>query len=180
MDNFKHLFTVILIVIGLVVTSLVNSLDRLETKKEQETKVAVDKFVALVNSKGYIDNLDYTQLLHELDATGGIYEVEMEYSNKRYQPSYDDPANPATFKGTYEEIYDAYYSKDILDVLYPRNGTPEDDISRRWNMKQGDLFFVTVRGVSDSPANKLKEMITSVPGDTVYYKAGGMIQNEAP
>lgn len=180
MDNFKQLFTVILVVLGLVVTSLVYSLDRLENKKEQETKVAVDKFVALVNSKGYIDNLDYTQLLYDLDATGGIYEVEMEYSNKRYQPNYDDPANPATFKGTYEEIYDAYYSKDILNVLYPQNGTPESDVSRRWNMKQGDLFFITVRGISESPGSKLKQLVTSVPSETIYYKAGGMIQNEAP
>ncbi|WP_110931529.1 hypothetical protein [Paenibacillus bouchesdurhonensis] len=155
---------------------------------------AVTEFVDAVRTKGYITPRMYLELNRKLGATGNQYDIQMEHLHKRYNPVYFDPANPATFEGSFDIYFNGHYTEEIMAALFPNNTEPLDSRKRIYPvstgdaaatrpdpMVAGDFFRVKVRNVNRTMAVILQDFFTN--GNTgsntkVYVTYGGMIINE--
>ncbi|CCC86257.1 hypothetical protein [Paenibacillus polymyxa] len=142
---------------------------------------AVTNFVDSVRNKGYISPMMYNDFTRELGATNNLFEIKMEHKSKRYNPIYKDPTDEATFMGTAEVYYDAVYQETILATLFPDNGVSDFDPSRKYYLKEGDFFTVTVRNTNTTKAKLLSDFLTngsSVDPTRIDIPYGGIINNE--
>ncbi|OWA37357.1 hypothetical protein B9G55_04660 [Saccharibacillus sp. O16] len=158
--------------------------EQVRTQDRLAASVAQDAAVLLIDSartKGYLTPQVYQEFNAKLAATGNPYEVQLEHLHKRYGPDYSDPANPATFLGSFTTYYDGFYDEQILSVLFPNNGKSADDPSRRYTMQVGDYIGISIRNINRTPAAQLRDFLLNLnTGDdasiTVNYE--GMVLNE--
>lgn len=135
------------------------------------------QFADAVRNKGFITPEMYEDFVHELELTGGGYEVELEHRHKIYHPEYGNPADPGTFLGDFSVVYDAYYTSDILKVLFPtetgQRGVP-------YQLEEGDFFAVTASDHSRGPLDILSEFLYLSAGkqEASMLTYGGMVLNE--
>ncbi len=154
------------------------SQDKLASAIVQEAAV---QLIDSARTKGYLTPQVYQEFNAKLAATGNPYEVKLEHLHKRYGPDYGDPADPATFKGSFTTYYDGFYDTQILSVLFPNNGKAAEDDSRRYKMQVGDYVGISLRNVNRTPAAQLWDfLLNDNTGDrasiTVNYE--GMVLNE--
>ncbi|PAD79359.1 MULTISPECIES: hypothetical protein [Paenibacillus] len=139
------------------------------------------KFVDSVRTKGYITPTMYNDFLRELEATGNVYDIEMEHQHKKYHPVYDDPANPGSFRNSYMVVYDHYYHADLIRYLFPESTAPLDDSSRVYHLTAGDMFQIQVRSINRTPGKIFMDALTgSYSGDkaAIVFPYGGLVLNE--
>jgi hypothetical protein len=179
-DAFKGIIIMICLVIVFAVYPAYRSAERIESTSAKMVNSSLITFVDTVRGKGYIDVRDYETFLSALDSTGLVFDVTLEYYKKRIQPVYTDPNNYSTFQNSFSVRYDGYFTKEILDRLYPSIPLPEDDPQRRWNMKVGDLFNVRVESREVSFASHFRSWLFHTPKVPIILKYGGMIRSEAP
>lgn len=139
------------------------------------------KFVDSVRTKGYITPTMYNDFLSELEATGNVYDIEMEHHHKKYHPFYGDPADPGTFQNGYTVVYDHYYHGDLISYLFPDSTAPLDDSSRMYRLAAGDMFQVYVRSINRTPGMIFTDALTGLgSGDkaAIVFPYGGLVLNE--
>lgn len=141
---------------------------------------AMVQFADAVRSKGYVSPVMYEEFIQQLEVGGGMHAVELEHRRKKYHPEYGDPANPNTFLNDFSVVYDAYYSPEILSVLFPENtgGMPKE--KGQYRLQAGDYFSVTLTGLSRGPMDTFSDFLYGGPapkasGLMIY---GGMVLNE--
>lgn len=179
--NFLRLFiSVVLIIIGLVIYPTIRASDRTIDIAESVAEAATRDFVDSVRSKGYVDNVDYQIFIDTLSSTGVVFDVELEHYKKIYEPLYGDPLNFYTFTNQFEVIYDGYFTKDILDKLFPSSPLPPNSPDRRYEMRTGDLFNVRIVSVGKLPGSNLKVLYGGEVDKVIAYNYGGMVRDEAP
>ncbi|WP_054955814.1 hypothetical protein [Paenibacillus dakarensis] len=142
---------------------------------------SLTKFVDSVRMKGYLTPQMYQDFLRELEVTGNIYEVGMEHQHKKYEPDYEDSADPKTFLNSYTIVYDTYYDADILGLLFPDKELPPDDPDRMYKLTAGDYFQVKIKSLNQTPYILLFDALTgSNSGDkpAIAFPYGGMVLNE--
>lgn len=135
------------------------------------------QFTDAVRNKGVVTPTMYEDFVREIEITGGGYEVELEHRHKSYHPEYADPADPTTFQNDFSVVYDAFYTPDILQVMFPaRTGQKEDT----YVLQEGDFFAVTVVDRSRSPFDILSEFLYNGAGreNPSLLTYGGMVLNE--
>ncbi|MCT2194597.1 hypothetical protein M3G15_05495 [Paenibacillus sp. p3-SID1389] len=135
------------------------------------------QFADAVRNKGFVTPDMYEDFVHELELSGGWYEVELEHRHKIYHPEYGDPADPGTFLGDFSVVYNAYYTSDILKVLFP-SGTGQEGVP--YKLEEGDFFTVTAYDRSRSPLDILSEFLYNSEGKKgpSLLTYGGMVLNE--
>ena len=181
MKYVTGIFAALLAVLLLVIYPLyeqVRSQDKLASAVVQEAAVLL---IDSARTKGYLTSQVYQEFNAKLAATGNQYEIKLEHLHKRYGPDYSDPANPATFQGSFTTYYDGFYEDQILSVLFPANGAAADDPSRRYMMQVGDYIGVSVHNVNRTPAAQLRDFLLNDNSQgsasiTVNYE--GMVLNE--
>ncbi|NMO95949.1 hypothetical protein [Paenibacillus lemnae] len=142
---------------------------------------SVTKFTDSIRMKGYISPGVYNDFRKELGAAGNVYQVEMEHQHKRYHPEYSDPADPATFLGRYSVVHDAYYTSDIMQVLFPESELSSEADERLYKLTAGDYFSVEVSNMSTTPYQIYSNVLTTTDpsaGAGIAYVYGGMVLNE--
>lgn len=179
-DALKGIVVVALLVIVFAIYPAYRQSEKIDDLTERAANAAVVEFVDTVRAKGYIDVRDYKTLRKKLDNTMGVFDVKMEYYKKVIQPNYDDPTNFNTFKDTFNVWYDGYYTKQILDVLYPQNTLPENDESRQFKMHQGDLFNVRIESQGATISSGIGSFLFRNQNVPIVVKYGGMVRFEAP
>lgn len=141
---------------------------------------AMVQFADAVRSKGYISPVMYEEFIRQLEAGGGMPEVELEHRRKKYHPEYGDPANSNTFLNDFSVVYDAYYSPEILSVLFPGDPASRPKDRGQYKLRAGDYFLVTLTDHSRRPMDIFSDFLyggpaPQVPGTMTY---GGMVLNE--
>jgi len=142
---------------------------------------AVTQFVDAVRNKGYLTPAMYQDFRQEIEATGNVFDVQMEHLHKKYTPVYTDAANPDTFQNDVDVSYEGFYTTDILSVIYPDNTLPKDHEARRYRMNVGDFFKVTVKNVNRTAGTIMMDFVSgSISGDApvLAFPYGGMVLNE--
>ncbi|MGX4584459.1 hypothetical protein [Paenibacillus chitinolyticus] len=161
MNTLIKLFAVLIALLLLYLYPLAAAFDQQDDISELVALRATTSFVDAVRDKGGITPAMYNDFMAGLAATGNSFAVEMEHGSKTYVPVYDDPARPETFRDTYEIHYDAYYNAQMLPVLFPDNTLTKDDPSRRYRMRAGDSFAVTVRNTNRTAGTLIFDMLNN-------------------
>lgn len=132
------------------------------------------KFVDAVRNTGYLTSRMYQEYLDKLAATNVLFNVELEHQHKKYDPIYSDPMDLSTFQDDFSINYSGYYTKEILDVLFPNDSS----ISEKYRFSQGDYFNVKVVNQNKTLATKLSQFIygRNLPKETIIIHYGGMIK----
>ncbi|MFD1736219.1 hypothetical protein ACFSCX_06530 [Bacillus salitolerans] len=181
MNTLQKMFAFIIAVLLLyIVPSLFSYLNQDELS-EKISYPAVTTFVDSVRNKGYVSPQMYNEFVDEINHGTYVYDVQLLHQSKVYNPVYTDPTNPLTFQGTYNVDYEEYYTKQILEVLFPNNTLPDDDPSRLYKMHVGDFFKVVIKNKNRTNATVVKDFLTfGMTGDptVIYIPYGGMIHNE--
>lgn len=180
MNSYIKVFAILLAVLLLYIYPIYTAFQQQDDISELVVLRATTAFVDAVRDKGYISPTMYTDFRQAIEATGLDFDVQMEHESKKYVPVYDDPTRPETFRGTYEVHYDAFYNAQILPVLFPGSSAPRDDPSRRYKLRVGDTFTVTVKNVSRTPGTVLFDFLNSTvsPNDKMFIPYGGVVRNE--
>ncbi|MBW7475215.1 hypothetical protein K0T92_10690 [Paenibacillus oenotherae] len=179
-DALKGAVVIVLLIIVFVIYPAYRQAENVEDNMRDAVNSAVVEFVDTARSKGYIEVSDYNLLLRSLDASRAVFDVQLEYYKKNIQPNYTNPDDIATFQDSFNVRYDGYFSKDILNVLYPDAFAEEDDPSRRWNMHVGDLINVRISTRETTLASRMRSFLFNSAKTSIYVKYGGMVRSEAP
>lgn len=180
MNTLIKLFAVLIALLLLYLYPLSAAFDQQDDISELVALRATTSFVDAVRDKGGITPAMYYDFMAALAATGNSFVVEMEHGSKKYVPVYDDPTRPETFRGIYEIHFDSYYDAQILPVLFPDNTLARDDPSRRYRMRAGDSFSVTVRNTNRTAGTLVFDMLNNTisPNEKIVIPYGGMVRNE--
>jgi len=179
-DTLKGIVVILLLVFAFIFYPAYRQSVQVEENIRDSATAVVKEFVDKVRSKGYADPSDYDVFLRSLDATQGVFDIQIEYYKKSIEPTYTNPNDYTTFQDSFHVRYDGYFTKQFLDVLYPNTSAAADHYSRRFNMHAGDLFHVRIISQGETLAYKLRSVFfqgASVPINITY---GGMIRSEAP
>ncbi|WP_338554575.1 hypothetical protein [Paenibacillus sp. KS-LC4] len=179
-DALKGIVVVILLVFAFIIYPAYRQSENVEEEIKQRANAATIEFVDTVRSKGYVDLYDYKIFLSSLDASYGVFEVQLEYYKKNLQPNYTDPNDFSTFQNSFNVRYDGYYTKEILNRLYGNSALAEDDPNRRFNMFVGDLFNVRLSLKGTTLASNFRTFLFKSQNVPINIKYGGMVRNEAP
>lgn len=171
---------------GMLAALLILVIPLLDTYQKQEmlsyniASNSVTTFIDAARNKGYFTPSMYLDLFSSLHNTGNVFEVEFEHMSKKYIPVYTDPTNPSTFQNKTEVHYEAFYTQEILDVLFPDSTAPIDDPSRIYRMEVGDFITITVKNMNRTNATVLKDFLFNINSHetVIYYTYGGMVHNE--
>ncbi|WFB59579.1 hypothetical protein [Paenibacillus sp. BR1-192] len=179
MNTLLKLFAVLIALLLLYLYPLSAAFDQQDDISELVALRATTSFVDAVRDKGGITPVMYNDFMAALAATGNSFAVEMEHGSKTYVPVYEDPTRPETFRGTYEIHYDAYYNAQILPVLFPGNTLAKDDPSRRYRMRVGDSFSVTVRNTNRTAGTLIFDMLSNTisPNEKIVIPYGGTVRH---
>lgn len=180
MNSVIKVFAMLLAVLLLYIYPIYTAFQQQDELSELVVLRATTAFVDAVRDKGYISPVMYTDFQQAVEATGLLFDVQMEHESKKYVPVYDDPTRPETFRGTYDVHYDAFYNAQILPVLFPDHGAPRDDPARRYKLRVGDTFNVTVKNISRTPGTVMFDFLNNTvsPDDKIFIPYGGVVRNE--
>lgn len=181
MNALSKITAFFIAILLLFIIPLLNNFEHQDDLAELNTQNAVTRFVDSVRNKGYITPKMYNEFVTELEQTKYVFDVELTHEKKTYYPVYTDPADASTFTGEYIVDYQNYYSKQILDVLFPKSDLPLEHDSRVYKLTEGDFFTVDVKNKNKTNATILREFLTF--GHTsnnviIHFPYGGMVHNE--
>ncbi|WP_145331533.1 hypothetical protein [Paenibacillus xylanexedens] len=176
----SKLFAVLLAVLLLYVYPAAETAERQDDIARLTATQSVTRFVDAVRTKGYISPRMQAEFQEQLAQTGNNYDISMEHLHKKYVPQYSDPMIQSSFTGTYEVVYDAYYSSQIQERLYPLSSTLSiDDPGRRYTLSMGDFFTVSLKSTNRTPSMMIREWLQgTVQASAVFASYGGMVLNE--
>ncbi|MEB9896267.1 hypothetical protein P4K96_22760 [Bacillus cereus] len=177
----SKIFAVLIAITLLFLYPLYQQAERQDDLSQIVVHSAVTQFVDAVRTKGYITPTMYLEFNQKLGATGNQYEVEMEHLHKKYNPLYADPADPSSFKDSFETYFSGHYTDQIMYVLFPDNDDSPYSEYRKYKMTEGDFFTVKAKNINRTMATVLRDFLTNgVTGSNtqVFMPYGGMVLNE--
>lgn len=140
------------------------------------------QFTDAVRNKGYVSPEMVEDFSGELARSGVVFDIELEHRHKKYHPEYGDPADAATFQHEFKVVYDAYFTEDVMQVLYPDDSGGNASLDRNlYMMELGDFWVVTLIPRSRSTYEILSGYLvglTGKEGSSGKLTYGGMILNE--
>jgi len=180
MNSFLKMFAVLIAILLLYIFPVSAAFDQQDDVSELVVMRATTSFVDAVRDKGYISPVMYDDFLQTIHATGNTFDVQMEHGQKRYDPVYDDPSRPETFRGEYDVHYDMFYNAQILPVLFPDSAAGKDDPSRRYRLHAGDTFYVVVKNTNRTNGTILHDFLNNAisPNEKIVIPYGGVVRNE--
>lgn len=180
MNSISKIFALLIAVLLLYLYPISEAFEQQDDISELVVLKATTTFVDAVRDKGYVSPTMYNDFMEAIAATGNTFDVQMEHSSKKYVPVYDDPTRQETFRGSYEVHYDAFYNAQILPILFPNSAAEKDDSSRRYKLRVGDTFAVTVKNMNRTPGTILFDFLNQAisPNDKIFIPYGGVVRNE--
>ncbi|MDO7904918.1 hypothetical protein Q5741_00655 [Paenibacillus sp. JX-17] len=180
-NSLSKVFAALLAVMLLYIYPAAEAAQRQDDLSRLAARQAVTRFVDAVRTKGFITPLMYSEFTNELALTGNLYDINLEHQHLKYVPDYLDAAEPDTFQGSYQTVYDGYYNAQIFAKLYPGSSVSEDG-ERRYLMTADDFFSVRITNTNRTMSESLRSMLllsTEADASSIYISYGGMVLNEA-
>jgi hypothetical protein len=180
MNSLSKIFAVLMAILLLYMFPISAAFDQQDDVSELVVLRATTSFVDAVRDKGYISPVMYNDFLQAIHATGNTFDVQMEHGQKRYDPVYDDPTRPETFRNVYAVHYDTFYNAQILPVLFPDSAAGKDDPARRYRMHAGDTFYVVVQNTNRTNGTIMHDFLNNAntSHEKIFIPYGGVVRNE--
>lgn len=164
------LITVIAIALAAVlmfVFPLITMSDRTDDISQLAIETATTDFVDEVRTTGKITPEKYNKFVENINSTGNTYNVEMQIQVLDENPGKKTLTLESDKIG--ENAYYSVYTSQIEKVL---------EQNKNYNLKEGDMFSVSVKNTNQTLAQQLKNFFYTVVGNDTYTIAashGGMV-----
>lgn len=180
MNSIIKIFAMLIAILLLYVFPISAAFNQQDDVSELVVLRATTSFVDAVRDKGYISPMMYNDFLQAIHGTGNTFDVQMEHGQKRYDPVYDDPTRPETFRNEYAVHYDTFYRTQILSVLFPESTAGKYDPTRRYRMHAGDTFSVIVKNTNRTNGTILHDFLNNASSspEKIFIPYGGVVRNE--
>lgn len=164
------LITVIAIALSAVlmfVFPLMTMSDRTDDVSQLAVETTTTDFVDEVRTTGKITPDKYNKFIENIGSTGNTYNVEMQVQVLDENPGKKTLTLQSDKIG--ENAYYSVYTSQIEEVL---------NNNKNYNLKEGDMFSVSVKNTNQTLAQQLKNFFYTVVGNDTYTIAashGGMV-----
>jgi hypothetical protein len=164
------LITVIAIALAAVlmfVFPLMTMSDRTDDVSQLAVETTTTDFVDEVRTTGKITPDKYNKFIENIGSTGNTYNVEMQVQVLDENPGKKTLRLQSDKIG--ENAYYSVYTSQIEEVL---------NNNKNYNLKEGDMFSVSVKNTNQTLAQQLKNFFYTVVGNDTYTIAashGGMV-----
>ena len=164
------LITVIAIALAAVLMfdfPLMTMSDRTDDVSQLAVETATTDFVDEVRTTGKITPDKYNKFIENIGSTGNTYNVEMQIQVLDENPGKKSSLTSVDKIG--ENAYYSVYTSQIEEVL---------NNNKNYNLKEGDMFSVSVKNTNQTLAQQLKNFFYTVVGNDTYTIAashGGMV-----
>ena len=164
------LITVIAIALAAVlmfVFPLMTMSDRTDDVSQLAVETTTTDFVDEVRTTGKITPDKYNKFIENIGSTGNTYNVEMQAQVLDENPGKKTLTLQSDKIG--ENAYYSVYTSQIEEVL---------NNNKNYNLKEGDMFSVSVKNTNQTLAQQLKNFFYTVVGNDTYTIAashGGMV-----
>ena len=164
------LITVIAIALAAVlmfVFPLMTMSDRTDDVSQLAVETTTTDFVDEVRTTGKITPDKYNKFIENIGSTGNTYNVEMQVQVLDENPGKKTLTLQSDKIG--ENAYYSVYTSKIEEVL---------NNNKNYNLKEGDMFSVSVKNTNQTLAQQLKNFFYTVVGNDTYTIAashGGMV-----
>lgn len=172
-NTVGKMFSVLLAVLLLFMVPLMHMYEQQDKTSRIFVFTETTEFVDAIRNVGHLTPQMYEEFVRKLSATNNHYEIALEHSHERLDPIYGDPLDPASFKDQYEVHYDTYYTKEVMDHLFPIVG-----IGSTYEFSQGDYFLVRITNKNKTLGTRVKQLLLGgqLPTQTIFVQYGGMIK----
>lgn len=164
------LITVIAIALAAVlmfVFPLMTMSDRTDDVSQLAVETTTTDFVDEVRTTGKITPDKYNKFIENIGSTGNTYNVEMQVQVLDENPGKKTLTLQSDKIG--ENAYYSVYTSQIEEVL---------NNNKNYNLKEGDMFSVSVKNTNQTLAQQLKNFFYTVVGNDTYTIAassGGLV-----
>lgn len=172
-NTIGKVFVILLAALLLFIYPLLNMFEQQEKTSRLFVFTETTAFVDAVRNIGYLSPQMYEEFMEKLSATNNLYDIFIEHRHRRYDPIYGDPMNPATFEEDFAINYEAYYTQEVMSVLFPESGN-----GASYEFSSEDYFLVRVSNKNKTLGTRVKQMLMSaeLPNQTIFVQYGGMIK----
>ena len=166
-DTLITVIAIALAAILMFVFPLMTMSDRTDDVSQLTIETATTDFVDEVRSTGKITPDKYSKFIENIGSTGNTYNVEMKIDVLDENPG--KKTTQTTKDKIGENVYYSIYTSQIEEVL---------ETGKNYNLKEGDIFSVSVKNTNQTLAQQLKNFFYTVVGNDTYTIAashGGMV-----
>lgn len=160
-DTLMTVIAIFLAAILMFIFPLMSMADRTDDISELAVQTATTEFVDKVRTTGKLTMDDYEQFISTLSSTGNTYDIEMQIGHIDENPGIKVTQSQITKVG--ESLYYNEYTTQIEERL---------EENKRINLKQGDMFSVTVKNTNQTIAEILRNFFYSITGNDSYQILG--------
>ena len=160
-DSLITIIAIFLAAILMFIFPLMSMADRTDDISQLAVQTATTEFVDKVRTTGRLTLEDYDQFVTTLSSTGNTYDIEMKIQHLDENPGVK--VTQAEISKIGENLYYNEYTTQIEEKL-------ESD--SRINLKEGDIFSVTVKNTNKTIAEMLRGFFYSISGNDTYKISG--------
>lgn len=161
-DSLITIIAIFLAAILMFIFPLMSISERTDDVSQLVVETATTEFVDNVRSTGKLTLDNYDAFVQEIAATGNAYEVSMEAQILDENPGVKTTQAETTKIG--ENVYYTLYTSQIEEQL---NKSTKNTL----NLKEGDIFSVSVKNTNTTIAQILRNFFYSIAGNDTYQVA---------
>ena len=167
-DSLITIVAIFLAVILMFIFPLMSIADRNDDMAETTVQAAVTEFVDTAKSTGKITAGEYSKFMSKIEATGNVYDVEIEVKILDENVGKKSAWTNGTVIG--ENIYYSVYTTQILSYItdYEKEDNTIVKGSGVYTMKEGDIISVSVKNKNTTLSQSLRGLFYSMTGNGSY------------
>lgn len=166
-DTLITVVAIALAAILIFVVPVMTMADRVDDTTQIDVETLTSNFVNEIKSTGKLTPDKYSKFIENLTATGNTYDIEMEFKILDENPGKKSIQTAKDKIG--ENVYYSVFTSQIEDQI---------DDKGTYNLKEGDIVFVTVKNTNLTLSQQLKNFFYTVVGNDTYTisaSQGGLV-----
>lgn len=169
-DSLITIIAIFLAAILMFIFPLMTMSERTDDISQLAVKTATAEFADRVRTTGKLTLDDYDKYIATLAATGNTYDIEMQIQHIDENPGVK--VTQAEVQKIGENLYYNEYTTQIEERLNDKKS------KGRVVLKEGDMFFVTVKNTNKTISEVLRGFLYSISGNDSYQisaRHGGIV-----
>lgn len=159
-DTFTTVVAIGLTAVLIFIFPVITMAERIDTASQTDIETITSEFINEIKITGKLTRERYNKFLQNLNSTGNIYDVNLEFKILDENPGKKSLQTTTDKIG--ENVYYSVYTTQIENQL---NIDKEGNV---YNLKEGDIVSATVRNTNLTLAQQMKNFFYKVVGSDVY------------
>lgn len=156
-DTFITITAIILVAILMFIFPVITMADRVDSVSRTDIETMTSEFINEIKTTGKLTYEKYSKFLENITSTGNTYDVNLEFKILDENPGKKSLQTTKDKVG--ENVYYSVFTSQIEAEL---------DENNVYNLKEGDIVFVTVQNTNLTLSQQVKSFLYAVAGDDTY------------